>query len=135
VDLLAVLTVHAVVGNHGLQGADHTTRLATPAGEVGELPPPECFDDPAPAIVLEPVIEVDGDLREVVGQAVGLRYSLGRIRIEDLDVMVDGVEQFDERSPQVLDIWVEAWIGLEPLLGYDVTDRRQPPPCQEKLRD
>src|SRR4029450_13865964 len=90
VDLLAVLTVHAVVGDHGLQGADHGTRLAAPAGEVGELPPPERFDDPTPAIVFETVAEVDGDLRQVVGQAVGLGYGLGGGRTEEPDVMVGG---------------------------------------------
>src|SRR4029453_5363427 len=77
----------------------------------------------------------NGPLRQVVGQAVGLGYGLGAVRIEDLDVMVDGVEQFGERSPQVLDIWVEAGAGLEPFLGYDVSDRRQPPPGKEQLRD
>jgi hypothetical protein len=84
--------------------------------------------------VLESVAEVDGDLCEVVGQAVGLWYGLGRIRIEDLDVMVDGVEQFGERGPQVLDVWVEAWVGLESLFGYNVADGRQPPPGEQELR-
>src|SRR5262245_7482366 len=133
VDLLAVLAVHAVVGNNGLQGADHATCLAAPAGEVGELPPPERFDDPIPVVMLEAVAEVDGDLRKVVGQAVGLGRGLGRIRIEDLDVMVDGVEQFGERGTQVFDVRVEARIGLEPLLGHDVADRCQSPAGKQQL--
>ena len=111
--LLALeLGVEPVVGDHGLQRAQHGAGLGAPGGDVGELPPPQRLADAAGAVVPQAVGEGGGDAGQVVGQQRGDELGRVDVGVEHLAVGVDALEQHRQPQPHRVEVGVGAGVGL-----------------------
>ena len=88
-----------------MQRAQGGTGVSAPVVEVGVLPPPQGLQLPVGPIVLEPVDEVGGDGRDVIGQPERRPAGVG-VRIEQFRVVVAVGNLPGQADPQGVQIRV-----------------------------
>ncbi|CAM5683227.1 hypothetical protein SALBM135S_03456 [Streptomyces alboniger] len=79
--------------------------------------------------------EVGDDVRQIVRDPAGDRGLAGLVRIEDLGVDVDRVQERREALAEVVDVLLGAEIRFVPLVGDDVLVRAEAAAGQEELGD
>src|SRR5215469_13133327 len=84
---LLVSHVKAGMGDDGVEGAKGGAAVCSPVIHIGVLPPPQRLGRATGLVVPQPVNQVGGDRREVIGEPESGRRRV-RIGIEELGVLV-----------------------------------------------
>src|ERR1700723_1109308 len=108
--------VQAGVGHHRMQRTQRRPAVRAPVVHVGKLPPPQRLGGPAGLVVLEPVDQVGRHRGQVIGQPEPGRAGVGRIRVEDLGVVVAGQPRGQPGTQRVQ-------VRIGPYVGLPVADR------------
>lgn len=117
------------MGDQGLEGAQGGGGGGAPVGEVGELPPPQGLGGAVLLVVGQAVAQVGDQVGQVVGDPGRDRGLAGLVRVEDLGVDVDRLQQGGEPLAQPVCVRLRAQVRLVALVGDDVLVRAEPPPA------
>lgn len=121
--------VQADVGDQGLDGAQGCGGGGAPVGEVRELPPPQRLGRTARLVVGQAVAQVRDQVGQAVGDAARDRGLAGLVRVEDLGVDVDRLEEGREALAQAVRVRFGAQVRLVSLVRDDVLVRAEPAPA------